>query len=526
MSINAARRAGRRGDAVLGRAVAVLAAVLLALLPGPARAAGSAPTPTPTLAQIYRSLGLDQEPADYVILVDTSGSMAQQGLYASVRSTLGSFLHGLSPSDSVALFTFDSRTTPRYIGPARDEAKILSELPTAPTPGGSTDIGAALDAALSRLERPGAAQVASVVLLTDGQQDPPAGSAYPKATGPGWNALHQRAEKVAKGTDLSGYALPLRDGATGADLLGTVVPDTTVLKSSGIQDLRGYLQQAADRILARKAAVLLGPDVGRGVTATWSGPGQLDLTHGSAAGSLTLSSTDRHVPLTVSGLGASLDGSRGTLTGLPGTVTLGPGQSRTFDVRVSDRLGAGLLPVRHTAGAEAGLRVVGQVTSSWSGPLSARTDLRVPPTVRVTAATVRLRATVGNPWLLPVAGGVLLLVLLLLWLRWVYTHRPRLRGELLIGPAFGDQLPERIDLSGRGMRLQRLSVGGRGRVRGRRRARRDDRRVDLLIRYTPDGTSARESNATCAPSSVVVINGVRFSYHGRPSAGVRAGGGR
>lgn len=273
---------------------ALVTAVLLAAPPAAARATTT--DPAPSRSEVYQALGLNDQPADYVVLVDTSGSMNQDGRYDTVRSTLGSFLNGMSPKDHVALFTFDSRPQPRYIGSAGDSAAITARLPAAPDPAGDTDIGAALDAALTELERDQASAVASVVLLTDGEHHPVAGSGYPDSTGPAWTALRGRAQALAGRTELAGYALPLGNGATGAGLLGDVVKNTTVLRPESIQDLGSYLARAGERTQTRKAQLLLAGDVGQGVTAEWQDAGRSDLTDGSATAKLTLRSTSRHVP--------------------------------------------------------------------------------------------------------------------------------------------------------------------------------------------------------------------------------------
>ncbi|MET8751005.1 vWA domain-containing protein [Streptomyces sp. NPDC004667] len=502
-------RASRFARAARGGA-ALVTAVLLAAPPATARATTT--DPAPSRAEVYQALGLDDQPADYVVLVDTSGSMNQDGRYDTVRSTLGGFLNGMSPKDHVALFTFDSRPQPRYVGSAGDSAAIMSKLPAAPDPAGDTDIGAALDAALTELERDHVSAVASVVLLTDGEHHPVAGSGYPDSTGPAWTALRGRAQALVGRTELAGYALPLGNGATGAGLLGDVVKNTTVLRPDSIQDLGAYLARAGERTRIRKAQLLLAGDVGQGVTAQWQDAGRSDLTDGSATAKLTLRSTSRHVPLTVTGASASLGDPSVTLDGLPGQLTLQPGESRSFDVRLRGRLSAGPLPYRRVKDADTTLKLSGRVTSPWEPALAPDVRLNVPQGVRVTRAAVPLRATVGSAGFLPGVLGGGALVLLAGWLYWRRIHRPPLRGELLVTRVFGDAFTDRVVLTGRAVTLRPPSVGGRGRVRGRRRSTDTGPRIDLLIRYTPDGSTARESTATCLPDRDVVVNGVSFTY--------------
>ncbi|MER5614108.1 vWA domain-containing protein [Streptomyces sp. NPDC002215] len=498
-----------------GRGCAVV--LTAALLAAPVTAAHAAPGgQDPTRAEIYRALALDQAPGDHVILVDTSGSMAQGGRYSTVRATLSRFLDGLTPKDHVALFTFGSRPEPRYIGAAGDTARIVASLPSRPDPAGDTDTGAALNAALTELGRDGAAPVASVVLLTDGEHHPPRGSRYPTASGTPWAQLHQRAQALTARTELTGYALPLSSGATGADLLGRVVEDTSVLRPQSIQDLGGYLARAGDRARARKAAGLLAGDADRGVRADWQDTGGTDLSSGSATAKLTLRSTTRHLPLTVDGLRASLTGPSVAIAGLPGRVTLEPGESRTFEVRLTGRLAGGSLPYRRTEHADATLRLTGRVGSAWERPLAPDVGLGIPRAVRVERKAVPLRATAGSVVLLPALAAALVLVAVGAWLWWRRINRPLLRGVLLVAPAFGEQLPDRVVLAGRRGVLGPPAVGGHGRVVGRRRSTEQGPRTDLRIWYTPDGSTARETVATCAPGGRVVVGGMSFTYVADP----------
>jgi hypothetical protein len=517
--------------------VAVLALLTAASLGTPTATADTTPTTadttptradtTPTRADIYTTLGLDDQPADYAVLVDTSGSMTNGGRYDTVRTALGLFLEGLSTEDHVALFTFDSTPEPRYIGAAGDTDRILSTLPDTPDEDGATDIGSAMDGALGELERGDAAEIASVVLLTDGAHSPPDGSPYPDSTGPAWTRLHERARALGeRGTELAGYAVPLGDGATGADLLGDVIDHSTVLRPDSVEDLGGYLERAGDGTRLRKAGLLLAGDVGKGIHATWTDHRGRDLTDGSATAEITLTSTTRRAPLTVRGLHASVPGEPVRISGLPVALTLGPGQTRTFPVRLRGTLSDGPVPYLRDRGTEVPLHVSGRVSSAWEQALAPDVRLNVPREVRATGAALPLHGTVGSALLLPGMIGGVVAVLLIWWLSWRRTHRPRLRGELLLTPVYGGQLPDRIALRGRRVQLRSPAVGGRGSVHGRRRSTEGRAHVDLLIRYTPDGTSRRQSDATCGPGGQVVVNGVSFTYLAQEAADPVPAGGR
>ncbi|WP_329461489.1 vWA domain-containing protein [Streptomyces sp. NBC_01431] len=492
----------RRGAAV---AAALLAAVSATVVP--AIAAGTAPTRD----EIYRELGVADQPVDYVVLVDTSGSMAAQGRYSTVRSTLSTFLNGLSAADHVDLITFDDRPEERYIGAAGDTAKIISRLPNAPNPSGGTDIGGALDQALRELERTDAANVASVVMLTDGEHDPPRGSGYPTSSGAPWDKLRKRAEALAAHTELAGYGLPLGSGATGVDLLGKVVDHTLVLRPDSIQNLGAYLQRAGDSTRARSAARLLASDTAKGVTVSWTDTGVRDLTDGSATASVTFHSATQRVPLAVSGVRVSTAGVPLDVTGVPKQLTLKPGESRKYAVRLEGSPRAGGLPYRRTEDGNAALRVSGQVSSSWQRALAPDLDLKIPDAAGVTGDPLRVRAEVGSVYFLPGLFSALAAVLVLGWLWWRSVNRPPLHGMLTAVPVFGVEIPDRIALSGRRVGF-RPRCGGRGMVYGRRRRSAEGRRVDLLIRYTPDGASGRPDRVTCGPGGQVVVGGLSFTH--------------
>ena len=499
-----------RAATVLRHAAVVAAALLLTVLPAPSATAAE----TPNRDEIYQDLGVAAHPVDYVVLVDTSGSMAAKGRYDTVRATLRGFLEGLSSADHVALITFDDRPEVRYIGAGGDAGKIVSRLPKAPDRTGGTDIGAALDRGLGELERTDAGDIASVVMLTDGKHDPPRGSKYPKASGAPWTALRERADDLAERTELAGYALPLGSGATGADLLGDVVENTLVLRPDSIEDLSGYLRRAGDNTRARSAALLLAEDKGKGVTASWTDTGVHDLTDGSATASVTLRSTTRHVPLSVSGLRLSADGVPLEVTGvpkLPKQLALEPGESRKYDVRLAGGPQTGGLPYPRTEDGRAALRVSGQVSSPWQRALTPDVDLKVPGAVRVAGGPLPVRAEVGSVYFPAALFAALAAALAAGWLWWRSVNRPQLRGVLTAVPVFGEGIPQRIALSGRRVNFSPRG-GGRGTVHGRRRRTADGPRVDLLIRYTPEGTSGRPDRVTCGPGSQVVVGGLSFTH--------------
>ncbi|MGW3953476.1 vWA domain-containing protein [Streptomyces sp. NPDC004752] len=532
-------RPGRTRARTVHRAVAGLTALMLTIL----AAAASGTTPAvarpatdqaragsaPSRSEIYSELGLDQVPADYVVLVDVSGSMMNKGRYSSVRSALLPFLTGLSPRDYVALFTFGNKAETVYLGHPSDPKGIIGKLPAQAGPSGvRTDIGAALDRGLTELERPDAAEVGSVVMFTDGKHDPPKSSKYPKSDGQAWNALRNRADKLADGHELAAYSLPLATDESGTAQLARVIPNTSELRPDSVQSLSEYLGRAAERARARKAARLIAQDAGRGVTATLSPTKALDLDNGGATATLTLTATTKRLPLTVTGLRATLNGQPLTVTGLPDQVSLKPGAARQFDVQVRGEPDSGWPPVRRTWEDEVGLTVHGKVATPWAATLD-DVKFEVPAAVDGPAKGLRLRAEVGSQLTLPLLIGVPLAALLAALLLWLRRNRAVLSGVLVLSPPLGDGPQDHIVLRGRQLALMPPQIGGSGRVYGRRFRAADGRRgIALHLRYSPDGTPARSADAVCRPGEEVMINGISFAYRqdldGQPSAAPGAGG--
>jgi hypothetical protein len=412
--ISAIRRAG-------GIAATVALAMPLLLL-APSGTASAAET-VPSQNDVLHQLGVDQVPADYVILVDTSGSMADGNLYGEVANTLSAFLSGLTSNDYVALYTFDNTPTPRYLGPAGNPGAIIATLPAAPTPNGDTDIGAAIASALGELERPNAAQVGAVVLLTDGEHYPPHGSAYPTTTGPSWTALADRAAALHDHS-LAGYALSLR-GKTGAALLGTVIQPTTTLSPTTIGALAEYLDRAKTATRIAKAKLLLASDLGQGVSVSWSIPATMDLGSDPVPVTLTLQSHTTHVPLAVHDLQVTGPGGSTVVGRLPAEVDLQAGQTVTFALALSWPQSAGPVPYRRTITASGALTVRGRVDSPWAQPLSPAISLDVPEGLIGSTSQAFAGTDAVGTWGVQfgAAGAGLLIVALWVALAWWRRHQ-------------------------------------------------------------------------------------------------------
>jgi hypothetical protein len=490
------------------RNAAVLAAVLAGAVVAGAVVAGgpAAAGPDVSREEIFARLGVDRVPADYVILVDTSGSMVEDNRYGAVRSTLLPFLAGLSESDRVALYTFDARPTLQYQGPAGDPAAVVAQLPPGPTPDGPTDIGAALDAALREVERPDAAAVGTVVLVTDGTQDAPPASDYLSTGSPAWAGLADRARALT-GRTVNAYALPIGT-ADGANLLGQVFPRAIVLDPAAVTDLGGYLDQAKEATRLAKAGTELAGDVGKGVTVTWQIPDRLDFTATSNVVRAELRSTTARVPLTVSGMAAR--SSSGSLSAQVATteVTLAPGASAPVDVRLTWKPEAGAVPIQQDRQEAAKFTLTGTVTSPWAAALEPAVPLRIPETLPDAAAATTGTATVGHRWVLPAVAGAVLLLLLLLWLLAFLRRNPYMPGALSICTVGENQEVARFELDRRRpLDLAAPGLPGRGTVRGRRGGA-----ASVEVSYSPDGSADRRTTTPLRPREPLIVSGLTFLH--------------
>lgn len=442
-----------------------------------ARSADAQPAPASgrpaELAEVLQGLRVDTVPADYVLLIDTSRSMDQAGLYGPVRRSLRTLLDALDPSDHVSLITFDAHPTLRYSGTATAESGPLQRLPAAAT-GASTDIGAAIGAGLRELERPDAQKVGTMLLFTDGKHKPPAGSPYSGSGGSAWRDLADRARVLRARHQLSGYSVELGSGPTDASLLSREFPDAEVLALPADQ-LRSFFQRVKLSTRVRKARSVLATDRTGAVAVSWPG-GQLtrlELGRGSGEAAVTLRSTMAHVPVELTDLSLRTSGMPLRATGLPDRLTLGPGEERTFPLHLtSPRLGRGRSIGRRTVVRIGRLAVAATITSPWDQVL--REDLNLPVRAGLTGQATAVRATGQVGWSpAAVVALALLLVALAGLLRLGHVRRqPRLIGTLIVTQ--GMEVVLNQELRGHSAKLGKgaLSVPQsrlRGSVKGARR---------------------------------------------------------
>jgi hypothetical protein len=468
------------------------AAAALVLTSAPAQADPA------TLAVIEKAVGIDKIPADYIILADDSSSMRADGRYEQLKRSLADFLVALAPDDHLTLVMFDTGAAVVHDDKVGTEPeKIVAKLPST-ADGQGTDIGAALEKAVAGLERPGASAIASVVLITDGQHQPVAGSAYPRTEGYGWQQLRERVQRLSK-TSLQAYALPI-GGATGTGLMGTVFDRPVSLDATSIDQMTRLLQRPKADARAAKVRAALTGDTDEGLTVEWPA-GLADLGPGENRLTVKLRSGTKYVPLTATGLAVqsedpafqvrmdttSVDVAPGGEASLPLIVTWSPG-SRSL--AFSD-------PVRRTGK----LTLVGSVQSPWAGTLTQDLAVDLKPEIGNPASTGTGSANLGRPLLY--YGAVAAVALIAALVAFILYRRPRLHGELAVGLV--NALPRVVQLKGRGhhTRLAPTETGEATPVQ-LKLVRANGKRLKLTVPNNP--------SKLLTPGSAVVIATVRYAW--------------
>ncbi|GGX44530.1 VWA domain-containing protein [Streptomyces fructofermentans] len=514
------------------RAAATAALLTAALLFGPSAAHGADGPEPPTAERIGQDLGVDEVPATYAVLVDTSSSMNDKGpggakLYDTVKKRLGTFLSGLAPDDQVTVIAFGrSVSVVEPLKKAEDARGAAGELPGKAEETAS-DPGSALEAAEQQL-RKSRTPVAAVLLLTDGAIDAP-DSHYGELGTPHWKRLQERYRALGHDRLVAGYGLPLTDDTKISDVLGAVFPTPRILPE-GVAELDSQLDTAKDQIRMDKAVKELREDKGAGVRLTVSGRGA------EAAGSraptldtgdrtgvrrekvrVTVTSRTRHVPLRVSlGTTAREGGPAVTAEGLPSRpITLRAGKSEHYDVVLTWRQDARTSLTWSSRPFRAGLTLTADVTSSWTPTVRGALGY---PAFRVDgtdSAEVRLEGTVpGQPpgWLYPLVILVLLLAGLAVW---VLRRRgnPVMSGTLVV-----TDLPsgERVHrpLSGRSltMDVDVADVRARIKVRGSVVSGRQVLVLDCVREPVRAAAARLTDSGSCELGKSTVLCGIGFSH--------------
>lgn len=322
-----------------------------------------------TVDALATSIGITEEPEDYIIVVDTSESMRFEGRWERAREALVGLLTNLAPDDYVTLIAFDNgaRTVWQGLRP-EDPAVLLDELPATPA-GDQTDIGAAIDEAVKALQREGARPVTALALLTDGSLDAAPDSPYVTPDAAAWTDLRARAQQAASGRHVGAFALSLGDD-TDAGLLTSVFPEASLATPS---DIVGYLSGLDEELKRSRVVDEVSTDLQSPPTLTATLAGVDDQT---ATIAVAVSSSAQHVPISVTEVRLQPAVEGATVNPLAAPVEVPAGGSAEFEVQVK-------LPEPGTY--DVGLDV--SLGSPWAGQLN---ELGVSPSQTVVLAPVEV----------------------------------------------------------------------------------------------------------------------------------------
>lgn len=348
-------------------------AVALAVL-GAAVAVPTAARADVGVDDVVAALGLTAEPADYVVLVDTSGSMNDGGRYKAVRSELGKLVKSLDADDRVSLLTFDTKVSSRFRGTVgKDPGKVLAKLPRKAA-GKHTDIGAAIAAGLTALEKPDTHRLAALILITDGKVDAP-GSAFKNPKSSAWTALQGRAAALGTDHQVAAYAVALQ-ASTDAGLLKKVFPQASEVNASQVG---ARFAQVGGDLVRLQAAEALKQEISAPITVTWSGDlGRALAEQESVDARLSFTSAYAHVPVALSDVRTvASDGLVVNIAGLPETIEIDPGQTVTVPVHVT---------VSGSAGWSSTVGLAANVGTPWRTALTDQLGLEFSPALEGTAS--------------------------------------------------------------------------------------------------------------------------------------------
>lgn len=470
----------------------------------------STASPSPTAAQeavvtrstVFEVLKVDDLSADYVILVDTSGSM-KGAKYAQTKQALTTFLGAISPNDHISLVTFDVAPAIRYSGLAGSSNAAAAQLPAEAT-GRMTDIGAAIETALDELERPDAADVATVILLTDGVHEPPSGSSYPGIAGSAWDSLRERAASHPERV-IRAYSLGLEE-KTDAALLKTVFASAAVVALPTDQ-LAPYFERVKEQTRIAKAQRILQGDLAGTVQVRFPPESSFDMADGTGSLQVEVTSLLQHVPVILDGLSVSVGGTSLSATVVPsGSIALAPGETKTIEVALEWSPPMDFRIGREEVVESGQTTMTASLTSPWDAVLKDDFGLDFAPMIAVEGGTVSATGWTGMAYttVALLAGIVLLALAVVAYV--LNARRPRLRGGLRVA-APGSASVE-IALGGHRVDLARASKGalvGAGSVVGKRIKRKGKRgsEVQLIVRYAKDGRTYRTGSLDWGRTTVV-----------------------
>jgi Ca-activated chloride channel homolog len=125
------------------------------------------------LDRVLRAWREDRKPANIMLVLDTSGSMSEEGKLDSAKRGLQVFLSQLSPNDRVGLISFNDQIfyNQAVAQFSQDRARLLSQINQL-LPGGETAVYDASEAGLKAIQAlRDPTRINAVVVLTDGEDN-------------------------------------------------------------------------------------------------------------------------------------------------------------------------------------------------------------------------------------------------------------------------------------------------------------------------------------------------------------------
>jgi hypothetical protein len=485
----------------------------------------TAPPPAASAAAIQAALGVNGSvPAEFVFLVDLSGSMGADGTYQTVVNDLSNYLGYLAahePQDHVDVITFWRKGTANHLYGGPPQAEV--GLPTEPE-NGSTDFGPAFDLALTSLGRaPSDTRFGAVLLLSDGVLHAAGDTNYETYQSPGWPLLANRAGQLRY--PVNGYAVPLNnshDVVTNQDQAFEAVFTKQQPKTfpANPNNLGQQLAAIDSDVLNSEVTSAANKESDKGVRVDWHGlPGAGQPLDFSAAGQrdikITVTANTTRVPLYLTDLRLTSPGLPFTVTAsFPPVVDLNPRVPRTFPARLTWARQSGGMSLTGSTGSDSGrLVLTGTVGSTFTPQLAtAYNDASFSPGVLHGATSASLTATTATTDLFMYLLLIILIVaavLIALLLR--ALSRAMLRGTLRLTSV--DRLSGEYDLPHK-LRTtvptsSLIGIPGRLTVHGRLFSRDRAMRITLELANRPAG------DVELKPGGRAMAAGIDIAHSGR-----------
>jgi hypothetical protein len=393
-----------------------------------------------TIDDLYELYDIDNLPADFVVVLDTSGSMAFEPdpPWVPNLEAVAALLESIPEGDHLSFLTFDSVVTIQSVGEVEPDtsSEVLDGLPDVPR-GDATDIGAGIDATLRRLDRARPSPVQVVIFLTDGLHNPPPGSPFPgDTTSAPWEQLSTDAARLEASRDILAFGIGIEGGeAVDISPLQGIFRVTEIVNLPPEQ-LTPFFEEILERTRIARLRSEIERDLQR-VTFVGDVQPDLEIEGRRAIATVDVVWDDAKLPTSVRidevlATGPAGERYRARLVeGLPSTLSPGETASVKVEVELPDEerevtFGQQTDPVD--------LDIVLQMSAEVEPRQVLTAGLGVDPTLApiVASASPQGERVTGIPWwVVGLLAGLLLLFTALFW--WAYRRYlrlPRLSGAL------------------------------------------------------------------------------------------------